>query len=360
VTPGDYGPGTKPELFDLVIFDAALPGELPRVPTLAIAPPRTSPLGTVTGTVTDPALGRAAPDEPLLRYVDLTTLHVAEARRLTLPDWARTVVPTAAGDPLLYTGSREGVPTGVLAFEPRRSDLPLQVAFPILVSNLVGELVGASRAPSTAVAPGSLVSLAIPAGATGLQVMRPDGTTHDLAPAVAGGATATFAATDLLGVYTVVPIGAAEPSADPGVSPGTSPGASPDGSPSATPGAEPGASGTPVLVDPNAPVQFAVDLFDVGESTIAPGAAAAIERLGAAPGDGGEPGDDRPPAREDLWVPLAALALASLLLEALVFQRDAVVRGRRWLRSRLGRGPSAARGPSTAAGAPPAGPGRAG
>ena len=104
VKPAAYGPGTKPELFDLVIFDAALPATLPRVPTLAIAPPRTSPLGTVTGTLKDPALGRPAPDEPLLRYVDLTTLHVAQAARLTLPDWARTVVPTAAGDPLLYTG----------------------------------------------------------------------------------------------------------------------------------------------------------------------------------------------------------------------------------------------------------------
>jgi hypothetical protein len=70
VKPADYGVGTKPELFDLVIFDAALPAALPRVPTLAIAPPRTSALGTVTGSLVDPALGRPAPDEPLLRYVD--------------------------------------------------------------------------------------------------------------------------------------------------------------------------------------------------------------------------------------------------------------------------------------------------
>ncbi len=334
VTPADYGAGTKPELFDLVIFDAALPATLPRVPTLAIAPPRTSLLGTLTGTLTDPALGRAAPDEPLLRYVDLTTLHIAQAARLALPDWARTIVPTAAGDPLLYTGTRDGIPTGVLAFEPRRSDLPLQVAFPILVSNLVGELVGASRAPTTAVAPGSLVSLPIPSGATGLRVTRPDGTTLDLAPAITGGATATFASTDQLGVYTVTPLGLEGD----GPAPSGSPGASATAGATATPAGS--SSPIPVVVDPSAPAQFAVDLFDVGESTIAPGSAAALERLGSAAtgGAGGAAGSDRPPARDDLWIPLAAIALAVLVLEAFVFQRDAVVRMRRWLASRLGRG----------------------
>jgi len=331
VKPAAYGAGTKPELFDLVIFDAALPVTLPRVPTLAIAPPRTSPLGTVTGSLMDPALGRPAPDEPLLRYVDLTTLHVAQATRLSLPDWARTVVPTAAGDPLLYTGTRGGVATGVLAFEPRRSDLPLQVAFPILVSNLVGELVGASRAPTSAVAPGSLVSLPIPSGATGLRVTRPDGTTLDLAPAVTGGATATFASTEQLGIYTVAPLGLAGAGPEPSGSPG--------GSPSAGPTATPAGSASPssLVVDPSAPVQFAVDLFDVGESTIAPGSAAALERLGSAAAGGagaGGAGNDRPPARDDLWIPLAAIALGFLVLEAVVFQRDALVR----IRRRLGRG----------------------
>ncbi len=337
VSPANYGAGTKPELFDLIIFDAALPATLPRVPTLAIAPPRTSPLGTVTGLLKDPALGRPVPDEPLLRYVDLTTLHIAQATRLSLPDWARTVVPTAAGDPLLYTGTRDGVATGVLAFEPRRSDLPLQVAFPILVSNLVGELVGAAQAPTTAVTPGSLVSLPIPSGATGLRVTRPDGTTLDLAAAVTGGATATLASTEQLGVYTVAPLGLAGASPAPSGSPGGSP------APSSTAGPAGSASPSPLLVDPSAPVQFAVDLFDVDESTIAPGSAAALERLGtaAAAGGTGGAGNDRPPARDDLWVPLAAIALGFLVLEALVFQRDALVRIRRRLGRGLGRRPSA-------------------
>ena len=45
VTPDDYGPATKPELFDLIIFEGFLPDELPAKPILAIAPPETSPAG---------------------------------------------------------------------------------------------------------------------------------------------------------------------------------------------------------------------------------------------------------------------------------------------------------------------------
>ena len=65
-------------------------------------------------------------------------------------------------------------------------DLPLQVAFPILIANLTGELMGGSAAPADAVKPGDPVSLPIPAGATGLRVERPDGSVVELAPGTAG------------------------------------------------------------------------------------------------------------------------------------------------------------------------------
>jgi hypothetical protein len=164
-----------------------------------------------------------------------------------------------------------------------------------------------------------------------VQVTRPDGTTLDLAPSVIGGATATFASTEQLGVYTVTPLGLAGP----GPGPGESPAGSPTAGPTTTPADSP--SPSPLVVDPSAPVQFAVDLFDVNESTIAPGSAAALEGLGSATtgGPAGGAANERPPARNDLWISLAAIALALLVLEAFVFQRDALVR----IRRRLGRGP---------------------
>ena len=155
---------------------------MPRTPILAIGLNATSPLGEVAGTLTNPGIGSLNPDEPILRYVDLSTTHIASAARHVLPDWARTVIPGPKGAPLLYAGLRAGLPTAVLAFEPRRSDLPLQVAFPVLIANLTGELLGGSSAPTDAVQPGTPVTLSIPGGATGLSVARPDGTVVELVP----------------------------------------------------------------------------------------------------------------------------------------------------------------------------------
>jgi Ca-activated chloride channel homolog len=125
-----------------VVFDGFLPPELPAKPILAFAPPRTSPLGEVKGTLDrvrpGPAAGQRA---AAARRRPVAAAH----RRATAADGAARL--GAAGHPrpdgpLLYAGLREGLPTAVFAFDLRQSDLPLQVAWPILVANLAGELLG--------------------------------------------------------------------------------------------------------------------------------------------------------------------------------------------------------------------------
>jgi hypothetical protein len=296
-----------------------------------------------------------SPDEPILRYVDLSTIHIAEAARLTLPDWARTIIPGPNGAPLLYTGVRSGQPTAVLAFEPRRSDLPLQVAFPILLANLTGELMGGSAAPSEAVQPGAPVSLAIPADATGLTVTRPDGSVVELVPQSAESRSVSFSGTDLPGIYVVAPRLAPGASAGPTASGSSGAAASavttpaPSSSAASSPGPNGSAAPSRAPVDPNAPVRFAVDLFDVDESTIAPGSPATIEALGrapsASPGAGGGTtvggaATPRPTARDELWVPIVLIVLVALCVEWAVYQRDAIVRLRRGLAARFGRRPA--------------------
>lgn len=356
VTPSEFGPSTNSDLFDLIVFEGALPDPLPARPILAIAPAKTSPLGTVTGTLTRPGIGTLPADEPILRYVDLATVHIADAAAMTLPDWARTVIPGPGKSPLLYSGTRAGLPTAVLAFDPRHSDLPLQVAFPILLSNLAGELMGGSTGPAGAVVPGTVLQLAIPSGATGVHVVQPDGSAVDLPAGTPGATSVTFAATQQLGIYTVTGTGSAEATprssgsagASPSVaasansSPAGSPGASASGAGSASP------SGSPPLAA-EAVVRFAVDLFDVDESTITPGSGAGLEALGTtaggavnpsgspAPAGTTDPVATRPAARDELWIPLLVLVLVLLCIEWAVYERDSLSRGRRALLARLGR-----------------------
>jgi hypothetical protein len=357
VTPTDYGPKSERSdgrAWDLVIFEGFLPTSLPDTPILAIAPPRTSPLGAVSGTLKDPGIGTLDPDEPILRYVDLSTTHISQAVGLETPTWARSVIPGPRGAPLLYSGVRDGSNTAVLAFEPRRSDLPLQVAFPILMANLTGELLGSSTAPTEAVEPGAPVELHIPTGAVGLSVADPAGVVSDLRPTPGATTTraVTFAATDRLGVYTVTPIAAPDPGSTPaGGDRSVGSSGTPGTSASAGPSATPGASATPAAIDPLAPVRFVVDLFDVDESTIAPGSATTIEALGGAPAgspgptSSGQPGPsaqpttpvERPTTRDELWIPIVLAVLAVLCLEWTLYHRDGLVWVRRALAARLGR-----------------------
>ncbi len=340
LTPAEYPAGavrTDGTAWDLIIFESDVPATLPATPILAIAPPTSSALGEVVGTLTNPGIATLGTDEPILRYVDLSTTHIATARQLTLPAWARTVIPGPKGAPLLYSGVRAGLPTAVLAFEPRQSDLPLQVAFPILLANLTGELFGGTAAPADAVHPGDPVVLAVPSGAAGLHVVAPDGRAVDLLPGAAGGPSVTYTQTDQVGVYVATPIAAAGASGAP--SPSTGP---------ATAGTAPSGD-LGQGIDPTAPIRFAVDLFDVDESAIAPGSNRVLEDLGRArpaPGASGapagtgstaDPAAARPNARDELWIPIVLIVLVALCVEWALYHRDAVQRMWRGLAGRVRR-----------------------
>jgi hypothetical protein len=377
VKPADYpakAVRTDGTTWDLIVFEGVAPSnlELARA-VLAIAPPATSDLGEVVGTLTDPGIGTLPTDDPILKYVDLSSVHIGKAAELALPDWARSVIPGPRGAPLLYVGEHGGRRAAVMAFLPRNSDLPLQVAFPLLISNLAGELLGGTAAPTQALSPGDPVTIPVPTGATSIRVTRPDGSVVELAPGAADAPSVAFSQTDELGVYTSTPVFAAQ-------TPRPSGGATLTPVASATPGATappasiaPGASPTPgptaPPADPNAPVRFAVDLFDPSESDIAPGSPASITTLGrqsgapATPGSsagaspgaspapspsaatGGGTAEERPAARDELWVAVVLVVLAVLLVEWLVYHRDAVTRLWRGVRRRP---PEAAPGHSKA------------
>ncbi|MEO7118504.1 MAG: VWA domain-containing protein [Candidatus Limnocylindrales bacterium] len=309
-TGEEYATTTGKDQVDLFVFDGFLPPELPNAAILAIAPPATSPLGTVVGTLTNPAIGQGSPDEPLLRNVDLSRLHVAKSQNITLPDWARVIVPGGVSSPLIYSGVRDGLPTAVIAFDLRQSDLPLQVAWPIIASNLTGELLGLSTTGSDPIAPASPVELPIRPGVASLRITLPDGSVTELTPSASGASEVTFVQTLQLGVYHVDAVLApvVEPSG----------GASPTPVPTATPVPSPGASAGPTGSEDDADA-FAVDLFAPDESNISPGDGTRLVALGGA----AVPGEATTGVAHDEWWPLLVLgALILLLIEWAVYERD--------------------------------------
>ena len=85
--------------------------------------------------------------------MDLDETRVARARRIDAPSWAQPLI-AAQGGPLLLAGQVGGQRVAILTFDLHQSNLPLQVAFPILVANLSNWLAPTSPVETPAVAQG--------------------------------------------------------------------------------------------------------------------------------------------------------------------------------------------------------------
>jgi hypothetical protein len=122
--------------FDLYVFSDWLPDILPTSDMILINPPRTTPLFTVGDVVEQPTdIAITATDSPITAFVDLDEMSLLQFRQITA-DWATPLITTSDGD-LLLIGETNGQQIAILPFDVRDSNLPLLIAYPVLMANLV-------------------------------------------------------------------------------------------------------------------------------------------------------------------------------------------------------------------------------
>lgn len=197
--PADDGTLQIPnDPFGLYIFDGLAPAELPAGNLLFIDPP--SNLLFETGaTFTDMSAIRVH-ESPLTRYVDWSTVHVLQARTVTLPDWAEPLIE-ANGKPLVFAGETDSRRIAALTFDLRESDLPLQVTYPILFSNLINYLLPPSPFDATqSIQPGQSLVISPPPGTEQIIVASPSNLAYNIP---LSRSTLTFTDTNELGYYAV-------------------------------------------------------------------------------------------------------------------------------------------------------------
>ncbi len=284
--------------YGLFVFDGIVPDDPPPGPALYIDPPADGEFGTVAARIDGPLIDRTDPDEPILRFVDLTTVHIGRARQIDLAEGMRPVVATGAGRPLVAVGERDGRRLALIGFDLGESDLPLQVAFPLLMSNLVDHLLPVAEGILPSSMPlGESVTASIDPAIERVSVVTTgaDGAGTAVEVPVVGGRL-TMAGADAVGVREVRAV-----SDDPSI-------------------------GNQVIG------RTAVNLFSADESDVAPGDTQRIVDMGRVP-----EGDDGPgqPTRAEWWWPLALAALALLAVEWLLYHRPT----RRTLLRAFGRRP---------------------
>ena len=192
VAPSAYRPNPA---YAMVVFDRYLPPLLPDGPSIILAPPTGSSLagGAPIG------IGRvraADAADPLLVNVDLQDVHVARSEDLRSSTFGRPLI-TSLQTPLVLVRDEPNRQV-LFGFDLHESDLPLRIAFPILMENLSEWLLPPS-VPSHSFHPDELVTIIPESGATAVSVIRPDGARRSLASS----GIAAFADTDQTGLYTV-------------------------------------------------------------------------------------------------------------------------------------------------------------
>jgi hypothetical protein len=262
--PGEGGLIAPPdEPFELYVVDGNWPGDLPPGGLLMINPPD-NPLFSV-GEMRAVAGPVRVAEHLLTRFVDWENIQVAQAR-MTDPPPGSQILVEAAGLPLVFVSEVEGRRLAVLTFDLHDSDLPLQVAFPILVAELVRYLAPGQAVDDVDLRPGQAVDINPGSQVTQVEVTSPSGRLYRLEPSASGFG---FTHTEELGLYQARYVG-------------------------------PEAQGSDL---------FAVNLFEPVESSIHPAPEVPIQASTA----GGTPA--REVGQRELWPWVTLAALLLLMLE---------------------------------------------
>lgn len=125
--------------FDVVVYDDFIPSPTPAGSALYI---KRTPFDTTGADLELPALTDIDSEHPTLRLIDFAGTTILKAHRMTLPNsddqWTYTAPLRSFDQPILITGAqRSGKRIAALALDLTATDLPLRVAFPLLVTNTI-------------------------------------------------------------------------------------------------------------------------------------------------------------------------------------------------------------------------------
>ena len=162
--------------YDAVVLDGFTPPPeaAPRTHALYLDPHGAGSPFAVRATVEAPFVTEAQSQHPLMRWVALKDLNIARASTFALQP-GDVAVASSFKQPIVAARDRGGKKTVALGFDLRRSDLPLRVAFPVLLINALDWFAGADSGLVASYATGRAWRLPVPAGASELWVRAPDG-----------------------------------------------------------------------------------------------------------------------------------------------------------------------------------------
>jgi hypothetical protein len=130
--PANYPQRLASSKWDVVIFDGATPAERPRTHALYLDPRGPGAPVKVAEEMKSPGFDKIDRKHPTVRFTALDDVNILRGHKL-VPESGDKIVGASQEGPILVAGTRGGSKFVAMGFDVRESDLPLRVAWPLLV-----------------------------------------------------------------------------------------------------------------------------------------------------------------------------------------------------------------------------------
>ncbi|MFM9968071.1 MAG: VWA domain-containing protein, partial [Burkholderiales bacterium] len=186
---------------DVVILDSVTPAKVGagRFIFVNTVPPDV-PID-ILGTMEKPQVSDWDRSHPIMRHVDFSKIAIESAMRIRPLTPGRPLVEAALGGPLVYSIEEAHRKAILIGFDLFKADLPLRVAFPLLIGNGIRWLhQGGIDQQMGQIAAGQPLLAPVPVGVESVTITTPSGKT--VSQKVANGAV-SFTDTDEVGIYSL-------------------------------------------------------------------------------------------------------------------------------------------------------------
>jgi hypothetical protein len=139
VSPVEYATKIAPsnEKNDVIIFDTVTPIDPPRAHAIYLDPRGTTAPVKVEAELKSPGFDKIERKHPIVRWTALDDVNISRGHKLGPQPGDKVVGASNGTDAILVTGQRGPYKFVAMGFDPRDSDLPLRVAWPLLLLNSI-------------------------------------------------------------------------------------------------------------------------------------------------------------------------------------------------------------------------------
>ena len=176
IAPDQYSPVSE----GVTIFDRYSPPELGDGNYMFIYPPKDGAMWEIGEPLESPIVTDWARGHPILRYVQLDNVLIGEAYQVTPPPHTKVLV-RSFDDPLLIVDSTANRKIVFAAIDILKSDLPLRIAFPVIIANTIQWFRSGSGIEDFHLQTGEILSKQLPSTVETAAITDPSGGQREVA-----------------------------------------------------------------------------------------------------------------------------------------------------------------------------------